>query len=301
MGTVTVTVRDSSGAQGQLGVPYTVPITSKLMMIGASATSNSGKHTSSDLAEYLRLESITGRSLDVRRTFEAAPTSWAQCKASADVGKRASFVSFKTSPDTMAGPGQEAYWKALIESVPRGHRVYMTWQHEAENPSKNNDPAKIRAGGAKFAEYVRKYRGDRDISIAWTLMGWTFASEFSKRNPLDWYWGDSSVEVVAPDPYNTSTSKFYSFDATMVGATQAYQFTKAHGKRFGIAEWGNYDLTATNRVKFLTDGVSWLRSLKDPACEFACWFHSDVPSDDAGDYWLDSTSASLAAWVKAAA
>jgi len=299
MGTVTAVIEDGSGGSVSVDASYQIGVVqppASTLMLGATATANAAAGTTSDLAEFLRLEKITGKTLPIRRGFAGPPTPWANHPCGADVGHRVSVASIKTDPVRMRDGLDDALITSFVRSIPVGHRVYLAWQHEASNPKKNLDPATIRAAGAHFAALVKAARGDREVWVTWIEMGWTFSAA-SGRNPLDWYWGDQAVEVIAPDPYNTRTDKYNALSSESVGGA-AYAFAKTHKKRFGVAEFGCYDTAATDRPRFIRDGVAWLRSLKDPSCEFAAWFHSGVDAlAGTSGYWLDSSAASLKEWV----
>lgn len=299
MGTVIALIQDGAGLADTVVTGYSItdptpPV--QAMLLGATATANSAAGTGSDLAEFLRLEKITGHPLPVRRGFAGVPTTWANHPCGADVGVRVSVASIKTDPVRMRDGLDDALITSFVKSIPLGHTAYLSWQHEASNPKKNLAPAVIQAAGAHFAAVVKAARGERQVFVTWIEMGWTFSTA-SGRNPLDWYWGDDAVEVIAPDPYNTRTDKYNALSIESIGGA-AYAFAKAHHKRFGVAEFGCYDTATTDRVRFLRDGLAWLRSLKDPHCEFAAWFHSGVDAlAGTSGYWLDSSPASLKEWI----
>lgn len=275
-------------------------------LFGASATAKSGQ-TTSDAAEWRRLQQITGKHLKVRRTFEATPTSWSALKAREELGDADTVhvISFKPSlGDTVGSPGWIAWAENLINSFPQKsdaeyRKTYVAIWHEVSG--KNLDLVQFKKAFQLFADAVKRVRGDREISVAWIETGWAFAPA-SGKNPLDYYPGDAAVEVVAPDPYNRSTTKYYALtDATIVGAVQAYEFAKTHGKRFAISEVGSYSNAANQQPKFVTDGANWAKALgrdgDGPVCEYFAWFHSGVgATEDPKGFWLDLQQATLDAW-----
>lgn len=269
------------------------------MLIGAAAGAKDGR---SGIEEFEYLEGLSGRALDVRRSFTSNfPASFTSHPANDDVGHRVSVASVKSSPDRMAKGLDDALVTGFVESIPDGHVVYLTWQHEAEATDKHNDPAVIRAGGQRFARLVKEARGDKAVHVTWVFMGYSFAP-ISGRDPNAWYWGDRSVEVVAVDAYNGYTNVDRKLDAeNFVGLAQAHRFARSRGRRFGVAEWGCYDLPATNRPGFLTHAIPYLQSLSGPVCEFATYFHSAGTKPGFGGYWLDTSTESIDAWRAAIA
>jgi hypothetical protein len=243
--------------------------------------------------ELARLESLIGVPLQIRRTYNGnIPTSFANTAANADVGKRASSISVKSDPTQTAAGAFNTPITTFVKSIPKGHKVYLTWQHEPENPKKAFTPATIRAAGNMFAKTVKAARvAGQDITVVWCLMGWTFSAA-SGRNPLDWYWGDDAVELVAPDPYMYNETAYVPFTGTNVGALQAYNFAKAHGKRFGINEWGSLDHPNNDRPRFIKEADTWLRGLTNPRAEFSCWYHDFDQPPDAVGCWVDTLQSS---------
>lgn len=288
-----------------------LPVTKPLTKIGAAATAKPGQTypagMHSDTGEWLRLQALAGKALLSRRTFEGTPASFSALKAAQALGDVdcVHVISFKPSIETAGSAGWIAWAEGLINSFPaaddlRDRDWVLTVQHEAS--AKPLDIAKFKAAFRAFADVVKRLKGNRRMSMAWVETGWLFTPA-SGKNALDWYPGDDVVDVVAPDPYNLNPAKYFALNQPdIVGAVQAYAFAKAHGKRFGIAEWGCNDTAASNRVKFILDGSAWAKSLgradgdTGPVCEFLCWFHSDVPTTDTNDFFLDSTPGSLAAY-----
>lgn len=282
--------------------------------VGAAATAKPGQTYApgahSDTREWERLQTLVGKPLLSRRTFESVPASFSALKAAQDLGDPGTIhvISFKPSIDTVGSAGWLGWAEGLINSFPASDDIkdrewVFTVQHEAS--AKPLDIAKFKACFRAFADVVKRLKGDRRMSMAWVETGWLgVPANTGANSDLDtWYPGDDVVDIVAPDPYNLNGAKYFAFDAAdIVGAKQAYEFAKAHGKRFGISEWGCNDTTASNRAKFITDGTAWAKSLgraegdTGPVCEFLCWFHSDVPTTDTNDFFLDSSATSLAAY-----
>jgi hypothetical protein len=282
--------------------------------VGAAATAKPGQTypagIHSDTGEWLRLQTLVGKPLLSRRTFEATPASFSALKAAQALGDPETIhvISFKPSVDTVGSAGWLGWAEGLINSFPAADDVkdrewVFTVQHEAS--AKPLDIAKFKACFRAFADVVSRLKGARRMSMAWVETGWLGVPANTSANSdlATWYPGDDVVDIIAPDPYNLNGAKYYAFNATdIVGAQQAYDFAKAHGKRFGISEWGCNDTTASNRAKFITDGTAWAKSLgradgdTGPVCEFLCWFHSDVPTTDTNDFFLDSSAASLNAY-----
>ena len=275
-------------------------------LIGASATSNSAKGTTSDLLEFNRLETISGKPLQARRTFETLAMSgtaqtWASLKAVADVGKRRSVVSFKVDLAAFASGSATAksrLWN-IVSTTPYDHDVDYTIHHE---PDPEVPPAQYIAAYRNFSLWMDEFKSTRKITKFWCLTGWGFYGppEDPTRRAINWWPGDAYVDLVATDSYNFNTTKYVPMTHAMTGAVQAWQFAKDHGKRFGIAEWGCYGTPAAERPRFITEGTAWAKSLgrdgDGPVCEYLLWFHSNVNAKDPSAFWLDGTQASLDAW-----
>jgi hypothetical protein len=254
----------------------------------------------SPLVEFKRLQSLFGGGLAVRRGFSTMfPASWALHTSSRDPGLGAamSVSSVKSNPVDMATGASDALVAGFVRSIPDGWPVVLIWQHEPEDPQKGFDPAVYRKAAARFASAVRAaLRPGQRIRVGWCLMGWSFTPG-SGRNPLAWWPGDAAVDVVCADPYSFRETSFVPFTHDSVGAVAAHRFAVEHGKAFGVAEWGCYDLPATRRPDFIRSGDEWLRSV---GAEFACWFHhnlSNAPSlAPTTSCLIDSSPASVAAF-----
>ncbi|CAO5236091.1 GH26 domain-containing protein [Frankia sp. AgKG'84/4] len=79
------------------------------------------------------------------------------------------------------------------------------------------------------------------------VLDWTINAHFSQfppsHNPLDLYPGDAYVDSVGIDAYDhyppsASLAAFNAQANAVGGLTWLYNFARAHGKQFGIGEWG---------------------------------------------------------------
>jgi hypothetical protein len=274
-------------------IPETPP--GGAILMGVAATANAAEATTA-AAEFTRIETASLTTFTIQRCLTADfPATFDEHPSFVDVGVRASLCCVTSDITRMKNGLDDDLVIGFVNSIPDGHITYLTWQYEADNPANGNTPATVRAAGARFASLVKSVRGTRPIYVTWCPMGYTFAPS-SGRDPLDWYWG-SGVEVIAPTCYNPSHTAEYNMDSGVyVGALQAHAFAAAHGKRFGLAEWACYDQVATDRDGFIADGFAYLDGLYSPACEFACWYHTDLHNADGDGWWLDTSVGSLDAW-----
>lgn len=301
--TLRVTVgEETRGADGRvrwaLEVEYTPdpPPPPSRLLPGVSAA----RPGVSPLTEFKRLQTMFGGGLRVRRGFSSTfPVSWADHTSSRDPGLGAamSVSSVKSNPVDMATGASDALVAGFVGSIPDGWPVVLIWQHEPEDPKKGIDPAVYRKAAARFAATVRAtVRPGQRIRVGWCLMGWSFTAG-SGRNPADWWPGDPAVDIVCPDPYSFRETSFVPFTDGSVGAVAAHRFAVEHGKAFGLAEWGCYDLPATRRPDFIRSGDEWLRSV---GAEFACWFHNNLSNAPAlaptTSCLIDSSTASVEAF-----
>jgi hypothetical protein len=274
-------------------VDYT-PEPPPVMLAGMSAERPDLTGVTAD-GEFTRMQAMFGGRLQVRRGFNTGfPTLWSGHTSAKDeaLGCVASVASVKSDIARMASGADDALVAGFVQSIPAGWPVTLIWQHEPENPSKANDPALYRKAAARFATVVHEYAPPA-VRVGHCLMGYTFTAA-SGRNPLDWWPGDAAVDVVCPDPYSFTTTRPALFTESAVGAVAAHAFAVDHGKPFGIAEWGCYDLPGTDRAGFVRSGTGWLR---DVGAEFACWFHNNK-AKSTSNCLVDSSSASVAAYAE---
>ena len=278
----------ASGEAPEIDVP---PDAAVPMRTGLLAAPRDGRTA---LEEFTRMETLSQQNLGIRRTDSDNTPTWAAHPASADVGLRVSFATIRSDPTRMVRNLDEPALQAFVSAIPDSHLVYLCWQPNAEEPTRRNDPATIRAGGANFARIVKATRGTRKVWVTWLYAGRSWAP-MTNRNPDAWYPGDKAVEVIATDCINPYTHTYYGASAgDQVGVLQAHLYAHRHGRRFGVAGMANYDLPIPDRARFIGEGTAWLRDLAYPACEFMIWSHT--PGAKSGTYWLDGSGDSLDAW-----
>lgn len=261
-----------------------------------------------------------------RRTYSSGgvPTSFNSTPASGDIAMGNGVVSVpsiktnegSTGSGLMAAGNYDTAVQTYIQSFPTGtgHKWYLCWEHEADQPSKGVTPLNFRAGFARFAKLVKKYRGTRDITPFFCLMAQTVrGTTYDSWDPKD--------ELAAPSvPTYTGTNAGtlpgmtqaevlatqdgYLHDSYSSPATTFGSFTKMIGAgwtRFAIPELGvdqfGYQSTTAEARQWLTDVIAMCRGIA--GMEFVCYFCSKVGSDNPtyGWYFYDDTGLSSCAGI----
>lgn len=216
-------------------------------------------------------ESVTGKSLSVRRTY----WGWSNNRTSMistikdDLAhNRLPYVSTKTPDSTtawadIAAGKYDADLDAMLKAVDAtGGPVWLTVFHEPEDDTRNpakpekcdTDPSHAPCSGTAadwraMQKHIRdrmKALGTKHIAFMPTLMSWTWDSR-SGRVPAD-YWVDGIWDVLGTDHYNeTASTNIY--DAT---AWKNYvAFAQSKNIPMAIGEWGirGIDTTAGQKVR----------------------------------------------------
>jgi hypothetical protein len=269
------------------------------VLIGSSAKQRAGR---TGLAEWMWLDDQIasangGTRMRVRRTYDdSMPSSWSKTPAAADAGKRISAYSFKTSWTGMAGGSYDSAVTNLVNGIPSGHTVYLTWYHEPENDASptyggkgSGNPADWRAGWVRFAQLVWAV-GKPNVHACFNLMAFTWRS--NNRDPSDWN--------VAPQLNSTEkNATVATLDGYGAGANATPQsvfgpaLTTLDGwgfSRFGIQETG---WAIDDQTQWANQMGQWIKNGNGADLEFACWWHSQL---NGPSYFLDTTS-EIRAWA----
>jgi hypothetical protein len=247
-----------------------------MTLVGAAVSAKTGQTRTQAITEF---ETLTGRTLPVRRCYDTTPVpDVAQSAAKYDLGVRASILSVKP---TMSTP--VATLDALATSIAAaGHTCDVIIYHEpVDNMSGPDFVALYRRSAAPFR--------DAGIPVGVCFSNYSANLPYSDaKSALRNYWpGVDVVDFVAIDQYGGTITT--SVDAAPMEdmARRVCQFADARGIPVGLTEYGvdgGGDVTRSDR---------WLRSITDWAAARAAqgrplrwlsYFHSGT----GGNYWLNN-------------
>lgn len=271
-------------------------------------------HAPETAGAWANLESQIGQPLSMRRIYNSGAISgtWSQF----DTNTRAHWYSFKGSLTTMRDGGFDAALTTWLNSVPSAHVLYLSWQHEPENPSKGNDSTVFRAGARRFYTHVKSVRPQTIVAMP-VYMDWTH-NTLSGRNPLDWYPGDNFTDVIGVDAYNTylwpmvgSPTKWDYVPLSgqtpkMVGLERFVAFASAHSKPWAIGEVSSMEHASDSpAVRATTSSYKarWIADLYEYSAQNGAtavlWFNINKPNDTHPEMLIESSQGSLSAQASA--
>ena len=261
--------------------------------VGAAISVKTGQTNLQAIAAF---ETLTGRPLPVRRTYDGAPAAdITLSSARFDLGVRKSILSIKPTASTPT-----ATIESLAESIAAaGHECDVIIRHEPV------DDADLTPDG--FIElYQRLAPAFRaaGVPVGVCYTNWS-SSRLLAANPqsaLDHWWpGSGIVDFIAIDEYPigeiTSTKDAVPMSDRMRRVTQ---FADREGIPLSLTEFG------VDGTWDVIKSATWVRSVTDWALERAasgrplrdvCYFHSA----QAGSYWLDNHAENVAAYTDMAA
>jgi Glycosyl hydrolase family 26 len=124
------------------------------------------------------------------------------------------------------------------------------------------------------------------------ILDWSINAHYSQfppsHNPLDIYPGDAYVDTIGIDAYDhyppSSTLDAFNAQANATGGiTWLYNFARAHGKPFGIGEWGvapgsggNGGGDNANYIQFMRD---WMAARAGPGFSYEAYFNNCDPGN----------------------
>lgn len=295
--TTKVTATDTLAATGTasfswgVGTPPPPPPTGKLL-VGASIDQDSAASLNTKIAS----------TLDITRVYSSGFPSTVPAGVTADVGHRGTVYSFKVTPALLAtqDAATMATLNSLINSIPAGHKTWICLWHEPENDwTTAADKTNYINGWKVFANTVHG-KGRPELKTIWIMMAFSWASS-SSRNPLDWYPGDSFVDVIGIDAYNEgslkSPQKWNSLEQQMgqpnPGETLAQNFAggacawaTSHNKKIIICEWGTVRAItapaqswcttlgiAVSKAAWISHSLDWMA--QEPSILGHTYFNSD--------------------------
>jgi hypothetical protein len=114
----------------------------------------------------------------------------------------------------------------------------------------------------KVADAIRS-TANPDPKISWPINA-HYSQNPPSHNPLDIYPGDQWVDIISMDDYDhfppsPTLAAFNAQANAMGGVTWLYNFAKAHGKLFGIGEWG----VAQGSTNGGGDNASYIQNMRD--------------------------------------
>lgn len=250
---------------------------------GSSGGSRNGL---TGLQEWTRIDNAIralngGYGMQMRRTYQSGiPASWAASTISADIGTRASSMTFSANWATMAAGGYNTQITDLVGDY-AGSLLYLGWSHEPEDDGGNY--LDWRDGQVEFIRSVIA-AGNPNVIPTFCLMSWT-SNPASGRNLDHWDPGQSGLSsgekaqvVVGQDGYAAYPTRWpYGIFHPTISAFTARGFS-----RFAIWECGIEDFATRSQWFSLLEQYS-----RDDNIEVINYFHSDTNPDPTTDCWLD--------------
>lgn len=220
-----------------------------------------------------------GRMDVVRVFYPGSPVSW---PGPAGAVERPVVVSFKDSVKGIAAGTRDDVLRKWFSSAPRDRDIWWSLHHEPEDNIRSGEftAQQYREAWQRASAIAREVDNPR-LHATLILMNWTL-SKGSGRNWRDYYPGEESIDVIAFDVYNPTSSKTYRDPELMLAG--AREVSAETGKPFGIAEFGSL-LVPGDR-----DGrqrAEWLRGVAREALDAGAVFVTYWDSwDESGSYRL---------------
>lgn len=204
-------------------------------------------------------QSMIGSLHSVRVFYPGAPASWPG--NAGNVG-RTVIVSFKFSPGDVLSGKEDSLMRNWFATAPRDRQIYWSYWHEPEDDIANGSfsAADYRAAWAHLAG-LADAAGNAKLHATLILMNWTVSSS-SGRNWLDYYAGNSVIDVIGWDVYNWNFKKgTYADPGNLLDRVIAA--SKSVGKPWGVAELGGAkvpsDPSGTARAAWLASMVNYIQ------------------------------------------
>lgn len=252
---------------------------------------------------FEKLEYLVGR-MGVRRTYESSlPATFANTAARTDAGLRASWQSVKSNwANTAAGVYDDAI-TAFAKSVPDGHNLMLTWQHEPENDG--GVAADFIKGYQRFYSVVKDVRPD--ILVGPIFIGWTFDSRNGNRQATQAAYADpigaKYMDFAGIDPYNTyhfppAGNKDNWDEAPLQAYTNFIDWCDNLAIPTGIAETAcAVDTTHGGGVQRKIDWTdTMIQTCDDAGCLAFCWFDTNINHDLDPSMLIEAQPEFIDAW-----
>lgn len=283
------------------------------MLVGAALRPHDGRESVAEELEFLEGEVGT---LEIRRVFDPDFNRDFMNLGGLDVGRRATHYSFKPDMAALAAGRLDDDVQRLLDSIPAGHRTFLTVWHEPENDFTTAvQKQTYRDGWRRFASLVERQQRP-ELSTSWVMMAYSFRAE-AGRQPLDWWPGDGVVDVMGIDTYNDGSldgsdwkSPGRDFGEPFPGDIAQpggyvdggiLAFADRHDIRIGVAEFGTLENTARISADWTDTATkaAWIRAAVDYYhridAVYVEYFHA---GPHRGPWWLDSSQAALDAYAE---
>jgi hypothetical protein len=181
--------------------------------------------------------------------------------------------------------------KAFITRYP-GEIIYMSFTHEPTNGSKSHPKCGTAPEYIAAFDRVVQVFTDQQVTSPEVLWTWTnVAAVFNGQQGGPTNWEPHSYDVVGVDGYNHSPG--WRTPSQIFGKAEA--FAVANDKPLLIGEIGCDEVTGDTNAK-----GDWYRAV---SAMFHGWSNLDAimwtNTNNGGDYWIDSSAESLAAFAAA--
>jgi hypothetical protein len=251
-------------------------------LCGASFSTAGGSTYMQTLSQE---ESMIGNLHAIRVFYPGQPAAWPGNAGNVD---RTVVVSFKFNPSDVIAGREDAYMRTWFADAPRDHDIYWSYYHEAED--------QIADGTFTAAEYRAAWThlkglandaGNSRLHSTLILMAWS-VNPASGRNWKDYYAGNSVIDVIGWDVYNTDDKKgTYTPASTLLNGVIAA--SGSVGKPWGVAELGSpkmpSDPSGAARADWLASIVT---GMQHGHALWAAYF--DLNWDATHDYRLRDTA-----------
>ncbi len=138
------------------------------------------------------------------------------------------------------------------------------------------------------------------------ILDWTINAHFSQfppsHNPLDLYPGDAYVDSIGIDAYDhyppaQTLAAFNAQANAMGGLTWLYNFARAHGKKFGIGEWGVAPGSGVNgggdNANFIQFMYDWMVARANQGFLYEAYFNNCDPGNVGSNFYRPFSSACI--------
>ncbi|SNQ45680.1 conserved exported hypothetical protein [Frankia canadensis] len=161
----------------------------------------------------------------------------------------------------------DSHWRDFGNSLNRIGRqtsiVRLAWEANGNwYEWSGTDPVAYVNCWRKIADAIRSVTNP-DPLISWPINA-HYSQNPPSHNPLDLYPGDQWVDIISMDDYDfypasRTLAEFNAQANAMGGVTWLYNFAKAHGKLFGIGEWGIVQGSGSNGGGDNPGYITWMR------------------------------------------
>jgi hypothetical protein len=137
-----------------------------------------------------------------RYYFSGDPVVYSNSNLTAIPARETIFVSFKTAVSTVKSGAYDATFRTILQSWNNsGREIYWTWQHEADDPTKNIAPADFVQGYNHLLAVARANPSPKVHSMS-IFMAIMLTSSHPHGNPESWY---VDTDVLGFDCYFLTT------------------------------------------------------------------------------------------------